>query len=438
MDKEALELQQRLLEKIEEWHNSTDFGKGTTDKQKYVRAKGMLQATHPDVLTEVLGITSVPDVPREAMNRIRTMDLQTLKKLEIFRGLGDKVVGHHMSAFGAISGVLENQSPERRLELLNRAIDSGYITGMDPKGIGPIRTSIHRPIAHQGDFSGEKPGYKVKSFSNTDNIEDVWSAFESSLKQQKGSFFKARAHQSTQDLVAASKGVFGTDFITELDVPIDVRAQASKAADPLAKNLQNVISEFSGNSEQIENNAKRLIDNLDAKQQARIKDLQFKGGGVKFAGMSPKQLAQMGILSASVLGLGASAAETGLRTKQAVETGNLTDWSQAALSGASLVSDALPIAGELVSTPADAINVAIDTYREPGFKAAPNPLEARTQQLQQSLQSNPKPIPEPKAEAGYETLGRLGSEAANNLHYAGKQVLKLFGGAMRMGSEAGF
>jgi hypothetical protein len=183
-------------------------------------------------------------------------------------------------------------------------------------------------------------------------------------------------------------------------------------------------------------NPLRTTENMGALRKSV--SLSFKGGGVKFAGMSPKQLAQMGLLSASVLGLGASAAETGLRTKQAVETGNLTDWSQAALSGASLVSDALPIAGELVSTPADAINVAIDTYREPGFKAAPNPLEARTQQLQQSLQSNPKPIPEPKAEAGYETLGRLGSEAANNLHYAGKQVLKLFGGAMRMGSEAGF
>ncbi len=53
MDKEELELQQKLLDKIEEWRNSPAFGKGGTDKQKYVRAKGMLQATHPKVLTEV-------------------------------------------------------------------------------------------------------------------------------------------------------------------------------------------------------------------------------------------------------------------------------------------------------------------------------------------------------------------------------------------------
>jgi len=39
MDKEALELQQRLLDKLNEWKNSPEFGKSKYDNQKYNRAK---------------------------------------------------------------------------------------------------------------------------------------------------------------------------------------------------------------------------------------------------------------------------------------------------------------------------------------------------------------------------------------------------------------
>ena len=139
--------------------------------------------------------------------------------------------------------------------------------------------------------------------------------------------------------------------------------------------------------------------------------------------MKPKHLAQLGLLSASILGFGASAAETGIRGKQAMETGNAADWLQTALSGASLVSDGIPLAGELISTPADAANVFIDTYREPGFKAAPNPLEARNQQLNNSLKTNPKPTPQPKSEAGYETIGRLGNQMLGGLKQVGGKIL---------------
>ena len=87
MADEALVLQQRLLDKLEEWRNSAEFGVSKYDNQKYKRAKGMLQATHPKVLTEILGITSVPNAGKDAMNLIRGMDLKTLSNLEIFRGM---------------------------------------------------------------------------------------------------------------------------------------------------------------------------------------------------------------------------------------------------------------------------------------------------------------------------------------------------------------
>ncbi len=376
MDNEALELQQRILDKLEEWRASAEFGTSRYDMQKYKRAKGMLQATHPRVLTEVLGITSVRDIPKESMNQIRTMDLGTLKNLEIFRGMDDKIVGHHMSAFGAISGVLDKQSPERRLELLNRACDQVYITGMDPSGIGPIRTSIHLPIAHEGDFSGKKPGYQTRVFTNDDNIEDVWSAFESSLKQQQGSFYQARAHQSTQDLVSASKGVFGTDLITELDVPMDVRKEASAAADPLAGRLDQVVTEFSGNSEAIEENARRLIDDLDVKQQTRLRKLQMKAGSLTFdtAGMIGRGLTRSILPSAAggAVALTLGAGDVKAREDRAEQDPSFINNLQVSLAQTERAAD---VAG-LVPGPQTAVaepaglgaglaNVAIDIARDP-------------------------------------------------------------------------
>ena len=277
MDKESLELQQKLLDKLDEWYNSPEFGKSKYDMQKYNRARGMLQATHPKVLTEVLGITSVPDVPRDAMVLIRGMDLSTLKNLEIFQGLDDKVVGHHMSAFGAIRNALNKQSPERRLELLNRAIDSGYITGMDPAGIGPIRTSIHIPVAHEGDQSGKKPGYKItREWTNDDNIEDIWTDLERSLRQQKDSFFEANQYGSTQDLGAASRGMFdGEDFFDPAnygrDDAMGVRKKATQSVKkPTVKELQQILKLHAGNPEEIEAQAKQLMQGLSEKEQIKM------------------------------------------------------------------------------------------------------------------------------------------------------------------------
>ena len=135
------------------------------------------------------------------------------------------------------------------------------------------------------------------------------------------------------------------------------------------------------------------------------------------ANLKPKHLAQLGLALPSVFGVAASATETTLRTDKAAKSQNALDWLQAGLSGASLISDGLPIAGELVSTPADAINVGIDTYRDPNFKAQPNVLAARQQQLKKSLQVNPKPKPkpQPKSEAGYQTISRVAQQGFNAL-----------------------
>lgn len=370
MDKESLDLQQRILDKLEEWRNSAEFGASKYDMQKYKRAKGMLQATHPKVLTEVLGITSVPDVPKESMNLIRTMDLGTLKNLEIFRGMSDKIVGHHMSAFGAISGILNNQDSTRRLELLNRAIDQGYITGMDPSGIGPIRSSIHLPIAHEGDYSGKKPGYQTRVFTNEDNLEDVWNAFESSLKQQQGSFYNARSHQSTQDLIAASEGAFGSDVITSLDTPMEERKLATKAGSTISPQVDQIITEFSGDTEAIRDNVNRVAAEADLPKfkmvngVARIDTLGFLKRG-----LARTVLPSAGLGAAS-LALGAGDAQA--REDRAKQDPSFLNNLQAGLARTEQAADVaglVPGPQSAVSEPvglgAGLTNMAIDVARDP-------------------------------------------------------------------------
>lgn len=370
MDKESLDLQQRILDKLEEWRNSTEFGASKYDMQKYKRAKGMLQATHPKILTEVLGITSVPDVPKESMNLIRTMDLGTLKNLEIFRGMSDKVVGHHMSAFGAISGILNNQDSTRRLELLNRAIDQGYITGMDPSGIGPIRSSIHLPIAHEGDYSGKKPGYQTKVFTNEDNLEDVWNAFESSLKQQQGSFYNARAHQSTQDLIAASEGAFGSDVITSLDTPMEERKLATKAGSKISPQVDQIITEFSGNTEAIRDNVNRVAAEADLPKFKMVNGV----ARIDTAGFLRRGLARTVLPSAALgvasLALGAGDAQA--REDRAKQDPSFLNNLQAGLARTEQAADVaglVPGPQSAVSEPlglgAGLTNMAIDVARDP-------------------------------------------------------------------------
>ena len=95
-------------------------------------------------------------------------------------------------------------------------------------------------------------------------------------------------------------------------------------------------------------------------KQVRIQNMR------KLAGKA----AVAGVLGVSVLGTGASAAETATRKQIADETGDLADKIQAGISGVSLGADvasysgigALP--GTIISTGADALNIGIDMFRQ--------------------------------------------------------------------------
>ena len=106
-----------------------------------------------------------------------------------------------------------------------------------------------------------------------------------------------------------------------------------------------------------------------------------------------RALALGGLGAFSVAGTAASALETTTRTNIAAETGNPLDYIQAGLSGVSLGSDFIPAAGELVSTPADALNVAIDTIRDPK-SLAEGAMNRRQLERKEKLRSKPADAPE--------------------------------------------
>ena len=89
--------------------------------------------------------------------------------------------------------------------------------------------------------------------------------------------------------------------------------------------------------------------------------LQVSGGNAR---LNVKHLAAAGLALPSFLGTAASAMETVQRTQIAAETGNPLDQFQAGVSGVSLAGDLVPVVGEVVSTPADLLNVGIDEGRE--------------------------------------------------------------------------
>tara|TARA_R110002012_G_scaffold163389_1_gene325773 strand:+ start:865 stop:2112 length:1248 start_codon:yes stop_codon:yes gene_type:complete len=112
---------------------------------------------------------------------------------------------------------------------------------------------------------------------------------------------------------------------------------------------------------------------------------------LRIAKLKPKQLAQLGLVLPSVFGVAASAAETTLRTDKAAKSGSPLDWLQAGLSGTSLIADAVPVAGELVSTPADAANVFIDSALEP--KVDRQQLLINQVAKANRIKNKPQPLP---------------------------------------------
>ena len=162
---------------------------------------------------------------------------------------------------------------------------------------------------------------------------------------------------------------------------INPQKEAADNADLLAKPRKDRVNELFGRDVY---GAQNIAEQMDVKQLLKIEtpniqselidSYKLQGSNLKIKpslGQSLsldrkqlKMLAAAGLAAPSVLGTAASAAETKGRAELALKTKNPIDALQTGLSAASLAGDFVPVAGELISTPADAANLVIDGVRD--------------------------------------------------------------------------
>jgi len=143
------------------------------------------------------------------------------------------------------------------------------------------------------------------------------------------------------------------------------RVEAVRSLDPRlanaykSTNTVEEISEMKGVLKGIPNIKEQLIETYQVLPE------QSKGS-VRLNRKQLTTLAVLGVGAFSTFGTVSSAAETVGRTQIAQETGNPLDYLQAGIAGTSLAADLVPNpAAEIVSTPADLLNIGIDTARDP-------------------------------------------------------------------------
>ena len=170
------------------------------------------------------------------------------------------------------------------------------------------------------------------------------------------------AHQKGTAAFANMKGIDLTDdaaIFENLDQKVTEQKGFAQTAAQTDAPRQEYLRQATGNPDLYKGSApKELVTDPDIVKQSF---LQLTNGQAR---LNPKALAAAGLALPSMLGMAASAAETKMRTDKAIETGNPLDKLQAGIAGTSLAADAVPGVGEVVSTPADLANVAIDEGRE--------------------------------------------------------------------------
>ena len=246
-NKEALKFQEALANKIKTWEQTEDFAAGSSNRQKLNRSLNLLLGSDPEVIVDMLGGDFVPDDPREAMNLIRGLDLKTLKSMEILslKGLGDKLVGHHEIAANTLGEPLRFMKPTERLEVYKGLADMGQRFGMDPKQILLIADSVHKDIAHGGDFSGKKTGVLLPYIVNETGAEFL-KRFEASIGSQLEMARKAVNAPITQNYyqsinaVEAQLGLPKGTLISP-ETPLDLKGAATNLIKPVADPLREIV-----------------------------------------------------------------------------------------------------------------------------------------------------------------------------------------------------
>ena len=245
-DKGSIKFQEALANKIKVWEKTEDFAAGSSNRQKLNRSLNLLLGSDPEVIIDMLGGDFVPDNPREAMNLIRGLDLKTLKSMEIFslKGLGDKLVGHHEVAANTLGDPLRYMKPKERLDVYKGLADMGQRYGMDTRQILLIADSVHKNIAHGGDFSGKKTGVLLPYIAGESGV-DFLKRFESSIGSQLKMAREAVNAPITQNYyqaINAAEAQIGLPKGSLIDpnTPLTVKSAATNLLAPTAEEVRTI------------------------------------------------------------------------------------------------------------------------------------------------------------------------------------------------------
>lgn len=306
MDHDKFDFHQQLDEKISSWKDTPNFGKSKYDKQKYNRTLNLLRGTNPEVITDVLGIHSIPDDPKEAMNLIRGTDLKTLAGLEIFPLKGtDKLVGHHIIAANTLGQHLENKPRQVKIDIFQGLIDRAVKHGMDPRQILNIHTSTHKSTAHGGDFTGKKTGAAFP-VDDTEDAISFFKRFDKSIEIQQRMADEALKAPINTDWQAAADGVSRSLGLPDLNfnnlkTKVPVRQAGTQLVKPIAKEVQSIVNNNRNNPKEISKQVELLTDNTEFKP----KSLQAFAGAMGFNvnSVELKRLLSTGAKAGTALGV---------------------------------------------------------------------------------------------------------------------------------------
>lgn len=375
--KEELKFHRAFINKIESNEGTERFLNSKSGRDKLKRTLDLIGGTNPKVLTQDLKIDSIPDDPWEALNTIRSKDIETVKDTEIFRFKGPtKLVGHHGTPASLLRAVrhLPIDDQEYVFKFLQ---DAGVKHGMDPAGILSLQTPVHGKVAHGGDWTGRRTGAFVEAKpgeTGKDFIKRLAGAYNIQMDQNEKAILDPRSKDWQAAMKGASEGLDAPKLdLNASETPFETRKKATQLLKPTAEQTRVIVESNPGNPKQIQQQVEQLVRETDFGRNQGLKiDLQNAAPstknitpGARWNRKSLKALAAAGLAAPSVLGTAASAAETTGRAQLARQTGNPVDWIQTAISGISGLADLVPAIGEFISTPADIANLTIDGHREP-------------------------------------------------------------------------
>ena len=381
-----------MLENIEKKKKGIKISSSQLPKM-YLRMARVLAGsedkTFADVVDNLLTKDATGDEFKNALRGISERQIpQKYKRL-----FTDRL--HHVIPL-ELMDVLVQQEPDVMFQFLQRAEADGQFFSDSPENLESFQEQAHTSAT-------EKKGgkhYKPQSMLNKRGVRELSAHPYGTNKGIDPSL--RRVYASGDEMYEAFKPAMqAAKYEAELGIRSDLsrRVEANKVLSELgiqetgddhwSPGKPTPEIEVGRDALAIEKNADRVADSFDPykfQEPETLKKLGIRPNLSQALSLNRKQLQMLagaGLVAPSALGIAASAAETKGRAELALKTKNPIDALQTGLSATSLAGDFVPVAGELISTPADTANLVIDGVRDRGGAKIQRSL-ARSRELQVS------------------------------------------------------